>query len=438
MSLQRALPMSPARSFLALLLLLIGAPVFAQALADDPDPAPQRQTTIPMPPTTPDGNFGIFKEPSFITRGINLFDRRANRSRQPKNGFYVEWGNMITGAGWLSAGPGYRHYLFGDNAVVSASGAASVRLYQVAQANIDFPHLAADHIRLGAQSLYRDAVQVNYFGLGNDSLESNRSGYRLKSNDVSAYGVFSARALAVRLRAGWLRPVSVLPMSGDQFYPSTTSIFSAAQAPGLFDQPTAFFHGDLGFSIDTRDSIGHPTAGGFYQATWSTYQDQETGHYSFQRYEADATHYMPLGSDNWILALHGGAALSTTHAGHEVPFYLMPNLGGRNLRGYADYRFHDRNMQTYGAELRWRIFAHVDAAAFADAGSVASTIQRLKFSDVKPSVGVGVRLHDYKFTMARLDFGHGAEGWHIYFKMNEPFRLTTQANGWRTVIPFVP
>ena len=44
-----------------------------------------------------------------------------------------------------------------------------------------------------------------------------------------------------------------------------------------------------------------PTGGGYYQATWSTYHDQETGHYSFERYEADATHYVPLGSDNWIL-----------------------------------------------------------------------------------------------------------------------------------------
>ena len=28
--------------------------------------------------------------------------------------------------------------------------------------------------------------------------------------------------------------------------------------------------------------------------------------------------------------------------------------------------------------------------------------------------------------MARLDFGHSVEGWHIFFRMNEPFRRTTQ------------
>ena len=110
---------------------------------------------------------------------------------------------------------------------------------------------------------------------------------------------------------------------------------------------------------------------------------------------------------------------------------MMPNLGGRNSRGFSDYRFSDRNMQSYTVESRWRVFSHLDAAAFVDAGSVAPTIRQLKLSDLKPSYGVGIRLHNDKVTMARLDFGHSVEGWHIFFRMNEPFRRTTQTNGWR-------
>jgi len=168
--------MSGLRTSLAGFLLLLAPAAFAQEPADDPDPVPQTQTTIPVRTPAADGTYGIFKEPPFITKGVNYFDRRANRSREPKDGFFVEFGNMITGAGWISAGPGYRHHVLNDNAIVSASGSLSVRLYQAAQASIDFPHLAADHIRLGAQTMYRDAVQVNYLGLGNSSLESDRSG----------------------------------------------------------------------------------------------------------------------------------------------------------------------------------------------------------------------------------------------------------------------
>jgi len=95
-------------------------------------------------------------------------------------------------------------------------------------------------------------------------------------------------------------------------------------------------------------------------------------------------------------------------------------------------------MQTYSVESRWRVFAHLDAAVFADAGSVAPTIRGLRMSELKPSYGVGIRLHNYRTTMARIDFGHSVEGWHIYFRMNEPFRRSTQSNGWRTPAPYVP
>src|SRR5262245_9640050 len=116
-----------------------------QTSNDTPDSAVQTRPTVPGQPDTPDHRHGLLDEPSFITKGVNLFDRRASRSRGPKDGFYIELGNMITGAGWISAGPGYRKLVLNENAIVSASGAVSVRLYRMAQGSIEFPHLAADH-----------------------------------------------------------------------------------------------------------------------------------------------------------------------------------------------------------------------------------------------------------------------------------------------------
>jgi hypothetical protein len=428
-----------ARASITIALLLAWAPLAqGQTANDTPDSAAQTRTTIPPRSETPENRpRGLFGEPSFITKGVNLFDRRANRSRGARDGFYVELGNMITGAGWISAGPGYRKLLLNENAIASVSGAVSVRLYRMAQGSIEFPHLAADHIRFGAQTLFRDALQVNFYGLGNDSIAANRSGYRLQTNDVTTYTSVGAKALLVQARIGWLQPVSVASMGRDAVYPDTVALFSERDVPGLTSQPT-FLHGDLSIGVDTRDAIGHPTRGGFYQATWSVFTDQTTGINNFQRYEADASHYVPLGSDNWILALHGSAAVSSTTAGHEVPFYMMPNLGGRNARGFTDFRFTDRNMQAYTVESRWRVFAHLDAAAFVDAGGVAPTPRQLTFRDLKPSYGVGIRLHNNKVTMARLDFGHSVEGWHIFFRMNEPFRRTAQSNGWRAAAPYVP
>jgi hypothetical protein len=40
---------------------------------------------------------------------------------------------MVTGAGWISAGPGYRRHFFDGHAFVDASTAISWRAYKMAQ-----------------------------------------------------------------------------------------------------------------------------------------------------------------------------------------------------------------------------------------------------------------------------------------------------------------
>ncbi len=130
-----------------------------------------------------------------------------------------------------------------------------------------------------------------------------------------------------------------------------------ATAPGLTQQP-AFLHGDVSIAADTRDHPGHPTRGGLYRVTAAGYSDRDYGKYSFRRYEAEAAQFVPLVEDKWVLALHAWEVFSDTSGGNTVPFYLMPSLGGKNtLRGYQDFRFHDRDMQVFNAEnCRWGLF----------------------------------------------------------------------------------
>ncbi len=59
-------------------------------------------------------------------------------------------------------------------------------------------------------------------------------------------------------------------------------------------------------------------------------------------------------------------------SGNQVPFYLLPSLGGNNtLRSYDDYRFHDQNLAVVNVESRWGLWTHLDVALFLDAGNVA-------------------------------------------------------------------
>jgi hypothetical protein len=127
---------------------------------------------------------------------------------------------------------------------------------------------------------------------------------------------------------------------------------------------------------------------------------------------------------------------SDVPAGHEIPFYLLPSLGGHNtIRDYADYRFHDRNLAVVNAESRWGIFTHVDATLFFDAGNVAPRAADLNLD--KTSWGAGVRLHTDRMTFARIEVAHGAEGWEFVFRTSDPLRLSRLTRR-VAAIPFVP
>jgi outer membrane protein assembly factor BamA len=261
-------------------------------------------------------------------------------------------------------------------------------------------------------------------------------------DETDVFGYASVRTtpwLSVSGRFGWIHQAELSTMTGwSVSYPNTLDAFSDATAPGLTQQP-AFLHGDVSIAADTRNHPGHPTRGGLYRVTAAGYADRDYGKYSFRRYEAEAAQFVPLVEDKWVLALHAWEVFSDTSAGNTVPFYLMPSLGGKNtLRGYYDYRFHDRDMQVFNAESRWGLFTHLDLAVFADAGKVAPVASDLDLKHMKTSYGAGLRVHTRTSTVGRLDFGHSTEGWRVVFKINDPFRRSTLSGGRSEVIPFVP
>jgi hypothetical protein len=99
-----------------------------------------------------------------------------------------------------------------------------------------------------------------------------------------------------------------------------------------------------------------------------------------------------------------------TAAGHEVPFFLLPDLGGRDLRGFSDYRFRDRHSISWTAEYRWLALEFLDAAVFYDTGKTVANRASLNFEGLKSSVGGGIRLHGARATFLRLDVAHSREG----------------------------
>ena len=411
-----------------LAMLVIGSPDIGYA--QDLPAAPQSATDT--------GPTAIFAEPYALARGIDFVTRTLGDGSDVKSGFYPEMSNMPTGAGWITIGPGYRYWLSGDQMFIDGSAAVSWRAYKMAQARIELPQLAKSRLALGTQVRWQDLTQVSYFGDGADSLEANRSEYRLKSTNIAGYATVRPTPwLSVGGRVGWLDRPSLGPPAGtfQRGNPPTQEVFGSDPVFAVSPQPS-YAYREASIAVDTRNRRGHPTTGGLYRAAWSGYTDQDQGAFSFRRSEMEAAHFIPVSRSRVVFAIHGWLVASHTADDEWVPFYLEPSLGGHNtLRSYSEFRFHDRNLLVVNLEARMAIFNHLDAAVFADAGNVAPHVADVNLD--KRSYGAGVRVHSRESTFARVDIAHGAEGWRFMFRLSDPLQLKRLTR--RTApVPFVP
>jgi outer membrane protein assembly factor BamA len=372
----------------------------------------------------------VAAEPGRLERTFSWAEAKFDGGSGTHEGLYPELGGMITGAG-VSVGPGYRHSLFGDRALVDASAAVSWRRYSMFQSRIEWPRLFEDRLSVGAQVKYQDFTQINFFGIGGASLKANQTDFRLKDVDVLAFAtVHPKRWLSVGGRGGVLRSVNIA-RGTSPLYPSTGDVFDESSAPSLTRQPS-YLHSDVFLDVDLRDVPEYPTRGGRYRVSVAAFHDRTYSQHSFRRVEADAEQYIPLLHKNWVLAVRGRMAMSQTSAGQEVPFYLLPALGGpTTLRGFSNYRFRDRNLILLNAEYRWPIFRALDGALFYDAGTV--TDHSLSLHHPHTDYGAGVRLHSTTRTVARLDFARSREGNRVIFSFTAPLGVSG-----RSVVPYVP
>jgi hypothetical protein len=414
-------------------LLVLVTSVGAAAQSQSGQSATGTSTTVAADPPQ-----AFFSEPYTISKAINRFGKmRGDRGTGGKDGFYPELANLPTGAGWIEAGPGYRQHLAGGKVFIDASAAISWRAYKVAQGRFELQQLAHNHLTVGSQVMWQDLTQVNYFGYGPDSLKADRSQYRDRSVDVVGYATARANNwLSINGGVGWLRRPEILPHTGtfDRGFPDVQATFPNDPALLRGQQPN-YLHASASVMADNRDHPGHPMRGGVYRASWVDFSDRNGGSFSFRRYEVEGEQFVPVVANRWTLGAHAFGVFSSVPAGNDVPFYLMPSLGGNNsVRGYSDYRFHDRNLALVSAESRWGLTTHFDAALFFDAGNVARRAGDLDLN--KNAYGAGVRVHTQTATLLRVDAAHGADGWRLEFRMNDPFRLSRLTR--RTVpVPFV-
>jgi outer membrane protein assembly factor BamA len=273
---------------------------------------------------------------------------------------------------------------------------------------------------LYSEIAYRDFTEEDFYGLGTNSSESDHSNYRISGPSYEGVGALRFhKHFGAFVRAGYFEPE--LRPGLDSTIPTTQEIFNDVTAPGLDQQPN-YFRFATQFFFDYRDFPGHPKSGGLLGATYAQYFDLDGGQFDFYRVTFDVRQYIPLWSEQRILALRFYTSDDNASSGSQVPFYLMQTLGGPDsLRGYPNFRFRDEKLFLIQTEYRWDPAPAVGLALFYDTGKVFPDTSDFDFSDLKRDFGFGIRLQSQEKVQVRIDIGHSKEGTQFFFKLDTSF-----------------
>ena len=335
------------------------------------------------------------------------------------DGWYPRLGGMTRGGGF-AIGPGYRMHV-GD-VLVDLSAGISIKSYKSADVKVRWLNAFDERVELWTNYRFEDFPQEDFFGMGPDSSLDTRTSYDFDSSKVSVLGLVKPlRWLHLGTELGYLSPE--IGPGTDRNYPSTETVFSDFEAPGLLAQPN-FLHTTFFADIDYRDQRGRPRSGGFYHAAFGIWDDRTLQQFDFRRFDTNLSQWVPLDANKaHVIMGRLGASYVNNETSERVPFYFLPYVGGVDtVRGFREFRFKDENALWMTAEYAWTPMKYFSLAAFIDAGKVSADWQDINGADMKTGYGFGIRAHTNKQTFARLDFGTGGgEGWQMFLKLGPSF-----------------
>jgi hypothetical protein len=326
------------------------------------------------------------------------------------HGFFPTFETVYPGGGF-NIGGGWRAFT-GYDSYIDFRGVYSVKGYKLGEARVKFPNAFSGRLATGVRAGWRDATQVGFWGVGNETDVNDRANFRVQQTVVEAGFEFRTKRWLFLEGAGAYEDFT--EQEGLGSFPSIEERYDATTAPNLGTDPTyARVRGAAGFNWLT--SPGYSRRGGLIRVAHDEYYpvaDTAGGNFGLTRVEA--VQHLPMFRETWVLSLRGRGETVSSNL-DDVPYFLLPWLGsGNTLRAYETARFRDRSTMLYSAELRWMANRRVlDVAIFADAGNVAEDVEHLRFKNMTTDYGIGVRFHTPGLTLLRVEYAQGSEGWRI-------------------------
>ncbi len=326
-------------------------------------------------------------------------------------------GGMGTGSGF-----GYGVMVFDDNFLGRSIRFEmplqhSTKNYQQIGALFNFGLLPARKVFVELNTQYRSRPREDFFGLGGASLETSRTKYKLQDRTIGvAVGTELSKNTRFDFSAGHLN-TNIFAGRGARF-PSTDGAFP--DLPGL-DRGSSLLrygfsamHTRLDNPFDPKD--GYQLQGRFY---WVDSLNSEN--FNFYDYGVTANGYLPLGGGR-TLAMRAAADLRHERNGGQIPFYLMPSLGGvETMRGYRPHRFRDDNALVLTLEYRYPVAQFADFAIFTDQGQVAREPGDFSLGGFRGSYGVGMRVKNLTGVAMRIEVARSREATRFIFSFSPEF-----------------
>ena len=177
-------------------------------------------------------------------------------------------------------------------------------------------------------------------------------------------------------------------------------------------------HLGLVVSHDTRDFIYNPHSGDYFNFKTGHYRDTWNSAYKFDKFEVDFTKFFGL-SEKEVIAARATALIATG----DVPFEGQYVVGRDDIRGYTDGKHRGEQVYNLQAEYRWNFYKKWGMVAFAGVASAVDEINQMKFEDLLPGAGVGLRfmaIPSEKINIG-IDVAKGIDDWGLYFRIGETF-----------------
>jgi hypothetical protein len=249
---------------------------------------------------------------------------------------------------------------------------------------------------------YYNKTRTRFYGIGNDTGESDVVGFTWQDLDLSLL-LDHELPHGFGLLAGWRSRRGSVWRGKDSDLPDLEDVH-----PDLFGIEGGWSNGPvLGVYHSTLEPLHDPLAGGRQSFTVRLADDRLGGTYTFQRYRLEVIQVIPLPPYTHRLVLRGQAQL----LGGDPPFTLLSWVGGDDTaRGYFEGRYRDRDRILFNAEYRCNLYKFFDGVLFVDTGRVAKDLlQSAPFKDLHVTGGFGMRFHLYPDLLVRFDVGFSSE-----------------------------